>query len=217
MPTARRSPSAREDAAALRDARVVANGLSTRRERRRAASVALTLVTGCALLVPLRGLAAPAAPDVNAMKAEMLWNIAKFIQWPDVATASTPRPQMVFTILGEDELAVGLAQIASTKTINGRPVFVRFARRAQDARGSQILYVASSETSHLDAILSEVSGAPVLTVADTPAFAAHGGMVGLTADGDRVRFEINLGHAEHAGLRISAKLLALARVVDSGP
>ena len=69
----------------------------------------------------------------------------------------------------------------------------------------------------MDEVLSAVSGASVLTVADVPAFAAHGGMVGFASDGPRVRFEINLGHAERQGLKVSAKLLALARVVDSGP
>jgi hypothetical protein len=160
---------------------------------------------------------APAAlaVGVNETKSEMLWNIAKFVQWPDAALANS-KGQIVFTILGEDDLAAELANLLSSKTINGKPVFVRFARRAQDARGSQILYVAASETEHLDAVLLEVSGSPVLTVADTPAFAAHGGMVGFASDSGKVRFEINLGHAERSGLRISAKLLALARVVDSG-
>lgn len=172
-------------------------------------------VLACLFALTILGPAAESrAADVNETKSEMLWNIAKFVQWPDEALANS-KGQIVFTILGEDDLAVQLATLLSSKTINGKPVFVRFARRAQDARGSQILYVASSETEHLDAVLLEVSGAPVLTVADTPAFAAHGGMVGFASDSGKVRFEINLGHAERSGLRISAKLLALARVVDS--
>lgn len=171
-----------------------------------------------ALLCAALALAAPRtarATELNTTKAQMLWNIAKFVQWPDQPAAS--RGALVFTILGEDELAVALTQLLSTKTIGGRPVFVRFVRRAQDARGSQILYVAQSEAAHMEEVLSAVSGASVLTVADVPAFAAHGGMVGFASDGPRVRFEINLGHAERQGLKVSAKLLALARVVDSGP
>lgn len=171
-----------------------------------------------ALLAAAVLLAAAAVPAVagavNEKKSEMLWNIAKFVQWPEAALANS-NGQLVFTILGEDDLAAELANLLSAKTVNGKPVFVRFARRAQDARGSQILYVASSEARHLDAVLMEVAGAPVLTVADTPAFAAHGGMVGFAEDEGKVRFEINLGHAERSGLRISAKLLALARVVDA--
>ncbi len=166
-----------------------------------------------AMLVP--ALAAHAA-DPGVAKAEMLWNIAKFIQWPESADPAS-KGQLVFTILGEDELAAELAGLLSTKTINGKPVFVRFARRAQDARGSQILYVAASEREHMAEVLAAVDGAPVLTVGDTPAFAAHGGMVGFANENGRVRFEINLGHAERTGLKISAKLLALARVVDQAP
>lgn len=170
----------------------------------------------CAALLLLSAPAAARPADLNATKAEMLWNIAKFIQWPDQSTTGA-QGSLVFTILGEDDLAVALAQLLSTKSINGKAVFVRFVRRAQDARGSQILYIAGSEAAHVEEVLAAVPGAGVLTVADVPAFAAHGGMVGFATEGPRVRFEINLGHAEHQGLKVSAKLLALARVVDSGP
>lgn len=157
---------------------------------------------------------AVADPGVNVTKAEMLWNVAKFIQWPEAGVSQNHGP-LVFTILGEDDLAAELANLLSTKTINGKPVFVRFARRAQDTRGSQMLYIAASETARLEEVLRDVADAPMLTVADTPGFAAHGGMIGFTSDGGRTRFEVNLTHAEHTGLRISAKLLALARVVDT--
>ncbi len=171
------------------------------------ATVAMLLI---AMLLPAR----PAsAADPSVAKAEMLWNIAKFVQWPEVATTANAT-QLVFTILGEDELAGELAGLLSTKTINGRPVFVRFARRAQDARGSQILYVAASEHGHMAEVLSAVAGSPVLTVGDTPEFATQGGMIGFVNMNGKVRFEINLGHAERTGLKISAKLLAIARVVD---
>lgn len=209
MRTSRRHPSARDAETAFR-----------RPARSRAPRARRTLALALALLfaqaVPAVALTAPAqrADAVNEKKSEMLWNIAKFVQWPDTALAGS-NGQLVFTILGEDDLAAVLANLLSTKTINGKPVFVRFARRAQDARGSQILYVAASESEHLADVLVEVGRAPVLTVADTPAFAAHGGMVGFADDAGRVRFEINLDHAEASGLRISSKLLALSRVVDA--
>jgi hypothetical protein len=84
---------------------------------------------------------------MNQAKANMLWNIAKFVEWPALPTdRSQP---LVFTILGEDDLAADLAGLLSSRTVNGRPVFVRFARRPQDARGSQILYLAASESSQI--------------------------------------------------------------------
>jgi len=157
----------------------------------------------------------PVAADVNQTKALMLWNIAKFVEWPDLST--DVHSPLVFTILGEDDLAASLAGVLSSKSVNGRPVFVRFARRPQDAKGSQMLYVAATEVPHMSEVLAAVDATPVLTVSDAPGFAAHGGMVGFTSEGERVRFEVNLGHAEKTGLKLSAKLLALARLVSDAP
>jgi hypothetical protein len=163
-------------------------------------------------------LSSPLAADVNQTKALMLWNIAKFVEWPDQKPGDHSTP-LVFTILGEDDLAASLAGVLSSKSVNGRAVFVRFARRPQDAKGSQMLYVAATEVPQMQEVLAAVDGTPVLTVSDAPAFAAHGGMVGFTTDQEKVHFEVNLNRAEKTGLRLSAKLLALAHLVtdESGP
>jgi hypothetical protein len=154
------------------------------------------------------------AADVNQAKANLLWNIAKFVEWPGITPTSAKDVPLIFTILGEDELAVELAGVLSSKTVNGHPVFVRFARRPQDAKGSQILYVAASELARMTDVLAAVDTSAVLTVSDAPGFAGRGGMVGFASEGDRVRFEVNLGQAEKTGLKLSAKLLALARLVS---
>ena len=159
--------------------------------------------------------AAPAAPDLNEAKANMLWNIAKFVEWPALPEDKTT--PLVFTILGEDDLAANLAGLLSSRTVNGRPVFVRFARRPQDAKGSQILYLAASESGQISSVLAAVDTSAVLTVSDAPGFAAHGGMVGFATEGTRVRFEVNLNQAEKNGLKLSAKLLSLARLVSDTP
>ncbi len=183
------------------------------RHRLRRVVNVLTLVgagfVACAL--PVR------AADVNQAKANLLWNIAKFVDWPGFKDQADKNSPLVFTILGEDELAVELAGVLSSKTVNGHPVFVRFARRPQDARGSQILYVAASELARMTDVLAAVDTSAVLTVSDAPGFAAHGGMVGFMSEGERVRFEVNLNQAEKTGLKLSAKLLALARLVSDEP
>jgi len=171
-----------------------------------------------ALVAALLALGMPGASahaDVNSAKANLLYNIAKFVEWPEVK--AVPGSPLVFTILGEDELAAELAGVLSSRSVNGHPVFVRFARRPQDAKGSQILYVASSAVPQLGDVLAVVDTAAVLTVSDAPGFAAHGGMVGFSTEGERVRFEVNLDRAERTGLRLSAKLLSLARLVSTEP
>lgn len=173
-------------------------------------------VAALGLWVPGGALAAVDAVDPSEVKADMLYNIAKFIKWPESSFEKT-QGQLVFTILGDDPLAEALAASLSTRTVNGHPVFVRVVRRIQDTAGSQILYIASSEASRLGEVLKATEGSPVLTVADSTGFVGLGGMVDFSGAGDRVRFEINQSRAERAGLKISAKLLALARVVDATP
>jgi hypothetical protein len=64
--------------------------------------------------------------------------------------------------------------------------------------------------------VSRLGGAPVLVVSDEAHFASRGGMIGFFRDADRVRFEVNPAAAEAAGLRISSRLLGLAKVVSTG-
>lgn len=154
--------------------------------------------------------------DENTAKADIVWNIAKFVTWPSAAMGPTSSP-LVVTIVGEDDLAIALASQLSTRSVNGRSVFVRFARRAQDVRGSHVVYVASSEAAHIDAVLAELRGKPALTVADASGFVQRGGMVNFTQEQGRTRFQIHVGHAEAVGLKVSSRLLSLAQVVSEDP
>lgn len=183
-----------------------------RRLRGRVRSALAFALTALALATPARA----EAPDGNAIKADMLCNMAKFVQWPEGVIAQN-RGQLVVSILGEDELAATIASVLSTRSVNGKPVFVRFARRVQDLKGSQIVYIASSEAEHFDEITTALRGTPTLTLSDTDGFAQHGGMMNFTGTPPRVRFEISLARAEQAGLRISSRLLAIAHVVDGTP
>jgi YfiR/HmsC-like len=62
-------------------------------------------------------------------------------------------------------------------------------------------------------ILASVKGEPVLTVGETPHFAEDGGMIGFCLEGNKIRFEVNAGAASAAKLKMSARLLTLAKTV----
>ena len=55
-----------------------------------------------------------------------------------------------------------------------------------------------------------MAGRPVLTVADSEGWLDQGVMINLSRRQARLAFDINLGAARQAGLRISSKLLRLA-------
>jgi len=167
-------------------------------------------------LAPVPCAGAAEVVDPNALKADMLCNMAKFVQWPEPIMTQN-RGQLVVAVLGEDDLAAAIASVLSSRTVNGKPVFIRFARRVQDVRGCQIVYIAGSELSHQSEIVGALRGTPTLTLADVDGFASRGGMVNFTGAAPNVRFEICLARTEAAGLKISSRLLSLAHVVAPTP
>ena len=57
---------------------------------------------------------------------------------------------------------------------------------------------------------------PVLTVSDGKGFSLAGGIIELYVEGGRMRFAINLDAADRSGLRLSSRLLGLAKIVRNG-
>lgn len=57
-------------------------------------------------------------------------------------------------------------------------------------------------------------GPGVLTVGEGDSFMRDGGMITFVIEGRRVRFDINLAVAENAGLKLSSKLLSVARSLE---
>ena len=77
--------------------------------------------------------------------------------------------------------------------------------------------VSASERRNLPKILDALRHAPVLTIADMERFAELGGMINLTTEQSRVRFEMNPAAIQRVGLKAGSQLFRLARIVnDSG-
>jgi len=78
------------------------------------------------------------------------------------------------------------------------------------------IFVAAAEQRRLPALLSALRQRPVLLVGDGPGFAEQGAAINLVVDGQRIRLEINPEAAQRRGLRISSRVLRLARIVQGG-
>ena len=148
------------------------------------------------------------------VKAAFLYKFAVYIRWPPSPAAD--RAPLVIGILGDDPFGTSLADVVRGQTVHGRVIHIRTLNRAEDGRECHLVFICSSERENLGEILAVLQRAPVLTVGDMKQFAERGGMIGLTTTEDlHVRFDINQGAIETAGLRASAQLLQLGRIVDS--
>jgi hypothetical protein len=146
------------------------------------------------------------------VKAAFIYNFTKFTDWPPGAFSS-PRAPIVIGILGEDPFGQTMDDLVRGETVRERPLVVKRLRAGNDLRSCHILFISQSEKERLPAVLSQLKGSPILSVADLAGFAEQGGMVNLLLANKTVKIEINQAAAEQAGLQISAKLLKLARLV----
>lgn len=165
----------------------------------------------------LSGAASWRAPAQTAneyqVKAAFLYNFAKFIEWPAEVFSNG---QLVVGLVGDDPFGGMIDQTISGKNINGRHLTIRRLKWGQNLRECHILFIAASERKRLPQILESLRGASILTVSELDKFCLQGGLISFVLEENKVRFEINLDVAEQAGLKISSKLLALAKSVRGG-
>ena len=153
--------------------------------------------------------------DEYQVKGAFLFNFAKFVEWPASTFPRADTPLQI-CVLGEDPFGPEFEQSISEKIVQGHRVEVAHPDGASHARTCQILFIAGSERRRIPEILRQLKGTSTLTVGDTPAFAQMGGIINFVLDQNRVRFEINLEAAELAHLKLSARLLNVAKLVLPG-
>jgi hypothetical protein len=115
--------------------------------------------------------------------------------------------------LGRDPFGGDLEKIVKNQSIHDKPIRIIRLESAQKAKDCQILYVSASEEPKFRSILLVTQHDQVLTVSDSPHFVENGGMIQLNLENQRVTFNVNLKTVENAGLKISSKLLQIAKVV----
>jgi hypothetical protein len=149
------------------------------------------------------------------VKAAYLYQFGGFVEWPPRAFTG---PDGVFSIgvVGADAMAAELERIVATRQIQGRQVAVRRLRPGEPLQGLQVLFVGAGETARLPEILSPAHAAPLLVVTESDGALAHGGVINFVVADNRVRFDVALPQAERRQLRISSRLLGVARRVVQG-
>ncbi len=159
----------------------------------------------------------PARPVFSEyqIKAVFLFNFAQFIEWPASAFAEASSP-LVIGVLGDDPFGEALEQAVAGEKIANRPLVIRRSQKLHDLQSCHMIFVARSENERLGSILKELRGTGVLSVGETEVFARAGGIIAFLMEGNKVRFAINPEAAAHERLRVSAKLLKLARIVADG-
>jgi YfiR/HmsC-like len=149
------------------------------------------------------------------VKAAFLYKFAGYVEWPPATFAAADSP-FVIGVLGADEVAAELERIVPGRTVNDHRVVVRRLKEGEPPRGVNLLFVGRAEAS-LRPILRAAQAQGVLTVTETERGLELGSAINFVVSEDRVGFEVSLDSADRVGLRISSRMLAVARRVVPKP
>ncbi|HKW67293.1 MAG TPA: YfiR family protein [Terriglobales bacterium] len=173
------------------------------------------LIAACLLALAMTAAAqSPRAPEYQ-VKAAFLYNFAKFVEWPSPAFPGSSAPFRI-CVLGRDPFGDVLTNVVQGKSISGHAILSMHLQSPAEARSCHVLFLSQSDPETLKQGLDRLRGLPILTVGESADFLALGGMINFVLEEDRVRFEINLEAAERHRLKLSSKLLAVARLVNVG-
>jgi hypothetical protein len=153
-----------------------------------------------------------AQADEYRVKAAFLYKFGSYVEWPDGVFARADSP-VAIGVIGADALAEDLAQVVAGRSVNGRPVSVRRLRAGDSLAGLQVLFIGREHGGRLAEILASARGRPLLTVTESEQALELGSVINFVVVDDKVRFDVALVPADLGSLKISARLLAVARKV----
>ena len=195
------------------------NKNAAKRGRNLFGAFALTCVAGCfavAACVTAYADLVQTSPALSQAQigAAFIFNFAKFTEWPSEAFSDSAAPLTV-CFLGADEVRSAFQEISAGKAVNGRPVVVRNVKSAGEVLDCRIVYMDSANSALLPGVVKNAHQRCGLVIGTSDDFLARGGIIKLQVENNRMRFDVNIGAAGRAKIRLSSKLLALARsVVD---
>jgi YfiR/HmsC-like len=151
-----------------------------------------------------------AAPEY-IVKAALISKFAEFVEWPQQAFSDDQDP-VIFATVGDDPFRGGLDDLLSGKTIGARPILVKHFPDAEHIERCHVLFVCGSEQGRLPLIFQKLSKFYVLTISDVDDFCPKGGIIQFILEDEKVHFEINTDAADQSNIKISSRLLKLAKI-----
>jgi hypothetical protein len=144
-----------------------------------------------------------------AVKAAYLYKCARFVAWPDDCRSAPT----TIALVGLDPMEEPIRGAVQGKRLEGREIRIARLRAGEPPPPCSILWLGGEAADRVEEIARSLHGSPILLAGDRPGFALRGGAIGLVVEHDRVALEINPNAAAAARVRISSRLLGVARLI----
>jgi hypothetical protein len=148
------------------------------------------------------------------VKAAYLYNFIKFTQWPTTAF-DNKESEFVIGIYGYNPFKNILNEVIGNNTIQNKRIVVKYLKATDDFKKCHLLFIAKASDEEIVNIIKKLENSPVLTVGDNiKNFCLVGGMINFSRQDAKYRFVINNNQAVISNIKISSKLLFLAKTIS---
>lgn len=151
-------------------------------------------------------------PREALVKAAFLHKFFSFVEWPD-GTFPKPDSPVRIGVIGDDEIWQDLQELSKDRARDGRPVTPVRLLPGEPVAGIHILYLKAPNLSKMSELVASVPEG-VLTVADADSAHPKGSVMSFFVEDGRVRFGLSLDAATKQRLRVSSRLLAVAKRIQ---
>lgn len=169
------------------------------------------LRAGCLLLALILSAPVQAQDIADKLRAAFLYNFAKFVTWPPHRLPA-PDTSVRLCVLQDPDFAELLTRTVAGKQVSGHPLEVVHAAAPAALGNCHVAYFPELNPA-AEVAMALLQQQNVLTVHQAEQ-AKDAGVVRFFVQDRKIRLEINSTAADSAQLKISAKLLSLAQVVQ---
>ena len=158
--------------------------------------------------ISLAGFAQPGVEEAH-VKAAFIYNFTKYIDWNDYGN----KPTFIIGVIGSSPVMTALKEIAETNQVKDKPIELKVFDDPANIEFCHILYIPHQLSYPLSSVLAHARKG-MLTISDTPGFAAKGTAFNFIKRNGRLKFEANLKALSEADIKAGSQLLKLAQIVN---
>jgi hypothetical protein len=150
------------------------------------------------------------------LKAAYIRNFTLFVDWPSQQT-TTNNYKTTFNIgvISNNGIGDALIELAKQKLLKQKQTQVSLIENLNDLKQYNIIYITNSAKHLIPKIIELTKSIPVLLISETKNSAQKGVHINFFKTTDQyLRFEINTNSFTNSHLRVSSRLLKLAKIIE---
>jgi len=148
-----------------------------------------------------------------AVKAAYIFNVLRFIDWPESPVSPAANQEINVCLLGNNQIEQYLRPIESKKIGDTAIKLMRIDSAAQTTN-CHLVFIANASKTLSTQTINNTRNKPIITIGNNLEFTQKGGLLAFYIVDNKVRLSLNKNTLDHSTLKASALLLEVCDIVE---